>query len=140
MVSKFYRQVFLFWFVLLLLAFINAIVREITYKPLLEPYIGFWAHQISSVTGICLFFAGIYLFLKHVKTKYGKKELVYAGFLWILMTVIFESIMNYFVRKLDFWQILETYYFWKGETWIFVLLSLIVSPMIADRLIRNRIK
>lgn len=131
--SNFYKKSISFWFVLLVLALVNATLRETTYKPFLTPYIGTWAHQISSVTGILFFYAAIYLFLKKMKDFYTKKDLIKVGLLWIVMTIAFESFMNLCIRHLNFSQVMQTYYFWRGETWIFVLLSLLVSPLIVDR-------
>jgi len=135
--KKFYKKSILFWFVLSILAFINAIIREITYKPLLTPYIGMWAHQISSVTGILLLFGAIYLFLKQTKESYTTKDLIKVGWSWILMTIIFECFMNFYIRKLSVQQVIETYYFWRGETWIFVLQSLIISPLIVQKILKR---
>lgn len=135
--KKFYVKSILFWFVLLVLALINAIIRETTYKPLLTPYIGMWAHQISSVTGILLFFGGIYGFLKKVKEPYKQKDLVVVGFLWIGMTILFETGMNIYLRHLRFEEVLQTYYVWKGDTWLLVLLSLVVSPLIINRILKK---
>lgn len=134
---KFYSKSILFWFVLLILALINATIRETTYKPLLIPHIGVWAHQISSLTGILLFFVGIYIFLKKVKEAYTQKDLITVGFIWIGMTILFETTMNMYVRHLSFKQVLQTYYFWTGDTWIFVLLSLIVSPLVVHHMLKN---
>jgi uncharacterized membrane protein len=136
--KPFYKKALLFWFVLLLLALINATIRETTYKPLLTPVIGMWAHQISSITGILLFYFGIYQFLKRTKEKYNKSDLIKVGVMWIVMTVVFESLMNTYIRHLSFKEVLETYYFWKGDTWIFVLLSLIISPLVAFYNLRNK--
>jgi hypothetical protein len=136
-VKKFYIKSIGFWGVLLVVALINATIRETTYKPLLTPYIGMWAHQLSSITGILLFYAAIYFFLKRQKGNYQKKDLPKIGGIWIGMTLIFECWMNVAVRHLSWQQVLETYYFWKGDTWIFVLLSLTVSPLIANRQLRK---
>jgi hypothetical protein len=73
MITNFYKNSIKFWFVLLILALINATIRETTYKPLLTPYIGIWAHQISSLSGIILFFIAIYFFLKKTKKFIIKK-------------------------------------------------------------------
>ncbi len=135
-IKKFYVQSFLFWFLLLVIAMINAIIRDLTYKPLLEPYIGMWAHQISSLTLIILFFIAIYLFLKYTKEEYTRKDIIIIGLLWIILTLIFESLMNLY-RQLTILQIIETYYFWRGETWIFVLLSLIIIPVIYYYLLKK---
>lgn len=135
--GKFYIRSVVFWFVLLVLAIGNAVLRESTYKPLLTPYIGIWAHQISSIVGILLFFAAIYVFLKLSKEKYQIRELVCVGSMWIVMTLLFEVWMNMAVRHLSFRAVLATYYFWNGELWIFVLLSLVVSPLVAARVQRR---
>lgn len=135
--KKFYLRVILFWLVLLVLALINAAIRELTYKPLLAPLIGNWAHQISSITGILLFFGAIYWFLKRERQSYQQKDLWVAGLLWLIMTVVFETIMNLFGRGLTFSETLQTYYFWQGETWVFVLLSLVVSPLLANRILKK---
>ena len=137
MSKNFYQSSLKFWFVLLALALINATIRETTYKPLLTPYIGAWAHQISSLTGIILFFLAIYFFLKKTKQKYTQKDLINVGIIWIFMTIIFESFMNIFIRHLSFQQVLQTYYFWTGDTWFFVLLSLLISPLIVNRILKK---
>lgn len=129
----------LFWFVLLVLALFNATLREATYKPLLVPHIGIWAHQISSLTGIGLFVGAIYFFIKHIQTKYTDKHWLMVGIIWIVMTLLFETWMNMGIRKLSFTQVLETYYFWKGETWVFVILSLLILPPIINRVLNPKL-
>lgn len=136
--KKIYIKSVIFWFVLLILALINASIREMFYKPILSPYIGMWAHQISSLTGILMFFVAIYFFLKNNFNFYKKENLIFMGSIWFVMTIIFETLMNFFIRNLNFEQILQTYYFWQGETWIFVLLSLLISPFIAHKLVSNK--
>ncbi len=135
---KIYVKAILFWFVLLIIALINAIIRELTYKPLLEPYIGVWAHQISSITAIIFFFIAIFFFIRNSKEKFSKKELIIISSIWIILTVLFETLMNFFFRKISLIQTLQTYYFWNGETWIFVLISLIASPLISRRILNKR--
>jgi hypothetical protein len=136
--KNFYIKGILFWFVLLILAILNAVIREATYKPILEPYIGIWAHQISSVFGITIFFIAILIFLKNIKKDYNQNDLIIIGSIWIIMTIIFELFMNVYIRKLSLIEVARTYYFWNGELWVFVLISLLISPLIADRLIRKR--
>ena len=92
--KKIYLHALWFWFVLLVLAIINGIIRDSTYKPLLEPIIGNWAHQLSSITGILLFFYAIYLFLKYIKVGYAKRDLWNIGVMWLVMTIIFEFVFG----------------------------------------------
>ncbi|MEF3692534.1 MAG: hypothetical protein V3574_05780 [Candidatus Moraniibacteriota bacterium] len=128
-------KIIAFWFALLGLALINATIRETTYKPLLEPHIGFWAHQLSSLTGMGLFFGAIYFFIKKSRYKYSKRELLVMGSVWTAMTIAFEIFMNIFIRHLSLAEVLATYYFWRGETWIFVLLSILWAPLLVGRII-----
>ncbi len=136
--KKIYIKSFFFWFVLLVLTLINATIREAGYKPILEPYIGLWAHQISSLTGILLFFIAIYFFLKR-NNNYNKKDLIFMGIIWFVMTIAFETLMNVFMRNLNFKQVLQTYYFWQGEIWVFVLLSLLILPFVVDKILNKKI-
>lgn len=135
---SFYIKAILYWFILLMLALINAGIREFTYKPFLTPHIGMWAHQLSTLTGIIIFFIAIYFFLKHTNKIYSQKDLIFIGTIWIFMTLIFETSLNIFLRGLTISQTIETYYFWNGETWVFVLISLIISPLIADRILKTK--
>ncbi len=135
---KIYFKAILFWFVLLIIALINATIRELTYKPLLEPYIGIWAHQISSITAILFFFIAIFFFIRNSKENFSKKQLITMSSIWILLTILFETLMNFFWRKISLIQTLQTYYFWNGETWIFVLISLVVSPLIIRRILKKK--
>ena len=135
--KKIYLHAIWFWFVLLFLAIINGIIREITYKPLLEPHIGNWAHQISSITGIILFFIAIFIFLKFIKSIYTKHDLLNIGTMWMAMTIIFEFAFGYFVRHSSWSEMIEAYYFWKGELWIFVLISVVIIPQICYRLLKS---
>lgn len=136
--NSFYKKSIGFWFILLVIAIANAVVREATYKPLLTPYIGMWAHQLSSLTGIVFFFIAIYVFLKTIHNEYAKKDVVVVSLIWICMTVMFETWMNMFIRHISFAETLQSYYFWKGETWIFVLASLLVSPLIIYRMLHKK--
>ena len=135
--KKIYIRTLWFWFVLLLLAIINGIIRDMTYKPLLEPIIGNWAHQISSITGITLFFIAIYLFLKYTKSDYTKRDLLNIGIMLMTMTIIFEFTFGYYFRQSSWSQMVGAYYFWKGELWVFVLISVVIIPQICFRLLKK---
>ena len=135
--KKIYLQALWFWFVLLILAILNGIIRNATYKPLLEPIIGNWAHQISAITGIIFFFIAIYLFLKYTKSDYSKRGLLNIGIMWMTMTIIFEFTFGYYFRQSTWSEMVGTYYFWKGELWVFVLISVVVIPQICFRLLKK---
>jgi hypothetical protein len=138
MSKRFLIQVILLWFVLLVTALVNAFLREMTYKPLLEPVIGVWAHQISSVMGIALFYVVIYWFLKRQWGSYRRHDVVIVGIMWMVMTIGFETWMNVAIRQLSFTEVVATYALWRGELWPLVLFSLVVSPLIIYRRLFSR--
>jgi hypothetical protein len=117
-----------FWFVLLVIAILNAVLREVTYKPLLEPHIGNWAHQISCFTAILFFGISIYLFFKYVKADYDIQDTWIIGLKWVVLTVIFEFSFGYFVRKSTWKEMFAQYHFWKGDLWILVLIAVLILP------------
>ena len=135
--KKIYLHSLWFWFILLTLAIINGITRDLTYKPLLEPYIGIWAHQISCLTGIILFFTAIYIFLKYIKANYTRYDLFGIGTMWMIMTIIFEFTFGYFYRQSSWEEMFAQYHFWKGDLWIFVLLSVIIIPQVCFKILRG---
>lgn len=140
MTKRFYWKAIGFWFVLLVTALLNATLREATYKPLLEPVIGVWAHQISSIVGIGLFYGVIYWFLKKLWGSYRQKDMLIVGILWLVMTIGFETWMNVVIRKLSFAEVVATYALWRGELWPLVLLSLLVSPLVIYKHLNAQIR
>jgi hypothetical protein len=135
--EKIYYKSLKFWLVLLFIALVNAVIREITYKPLLTPIIGIWAHQISSFTLILMFFIAIYFYIKAQKYSYIQRELLNVGLVWTFLTLIFETSMNIFVRRLTFSEVLGTYNICKGETWGIVLISLVILPLITNKFLKR---
>lgn len=131
--KKFYVKAVLFWLVLLVLAIFNAMVREMTYKPVLEPYLGMWAHQLSSLTGVLLFYLAIRWFLRRVQERYVDRDLMLIGLVWVVLTVVFETGMSLYLRGLSMSDVLQAYYFWRGETWIWVLVALFIMPLLIGR-------
>lgn len=136
--KNFYLKAFLFWFVLLAIALLNAVIRELTYKPALEPYIGAWAHQISAIIASLLFFIAIFFFIRHEKVRHSFGVLLSVGLMWVMLTVIFETLFGLFMQNMSIQEILKAYYFWNGELWILVVITMIISPVVADTIIQTR--
>lgn len=138
--KKIYKNALLVWLILPFVAILNATIREVTYKPLLEPYIGMWAHQISIIPGIFLFLLVTILFLKNTKAKYNKKDLLNIGLIWFILTILFEFIFGKFIMKKS-WEILFLQYnILSGDLWIILLITIIFLPKIAEKIIKRKRK
>lgn len=131
----FYLYSILFWFVLLGTAILNALIREKLLKPWLEPSIGRWAHQLSVPTGFTLMLLITMLFLKYQRAPYTASQLWNVGIIWCVMTIIFEFGFGRF-RGLSWTELLAAYYVWKGELWLLFVLSLILMPILAHKLLK----
>lgn len=55
------------------------------------------------------------------------------GLVWVVLTVVFETGMSLYLRGLSMSDVLQAYYFWKGETWIWVLVALLTMPLLIGR-------
>jgi hypothetical protein len=127
-----YLKAALFWFVLLAIALVNAIIRDATYVPALEPSIGMWAHQIGAIFVSVVLFIAIFLFLRHQKVEHSVPIPLSIGLMWVLFTVIFETFLGIVILQVSLQEVLSAYYFWNGELWVVVLVTMMISAIITD--------
>ena len=125
-----YLRYFVAWFPIIILAFANATIREAVYKR----YVGeLAAHQISTLTlGILV---GIYVWVlgRHLKLQ-SSRQAVGVGFMWLVMTVIFETGLGRYVLGNPWSQVLRDYNIAEGRVWPLFLLWLTVSPYVFYRI------
>lgn len=50
-----------------------------------------------------------------------------------MLTVVLETGMSLYLRGLSMSDVLQAYYFWRGETWIWVLVALFIMPLLIGR-------
>ena len=123
------KRYLLFWFVLLLLAFINGALREFTYKSAVgEP----WAHQISVVTGILLFGVAIWFAVKRWGFS-SQRQAMTVGIIWIVLTEIFEAVMILSDPNGSLDLFLHQHNIAAGELWPLVVLWVGIAPVLFHR-------
>lgn len=125
--NKIFTYAAAFWLVLMVIAIVNGIAREL-YAPLLNN--DDLAHQVSVFTGMAVFLVAVYLFLNHVDTSYGGMELIVIGVMWLTMTVIFEFTFGHYVVGHSFDELLADYNILEGRLWPLFLLTIAVAPYI----------
>ncbi|MEW6010313.1 MAG: hypothetical protein AB1604_03380 [Euryarchaeota archaeon] len=123
-----YLQALGAWLVLLLAAIINAAIRNRFIQPKIKNELR--SHQISSITAVIFFLFIIYLFFRFTTAEYTENQVVNIGFMWMILTIIFEFIFGRFVMKNSFSRLLEDYNLTKGRLWIWVLISLLIGPVL----------
>ena len=119
------------WFLFMILAIINAIIRNEGYKPLIGDL---RAHQLSTFTFIILIFVVTYFVLKFSNLQISDKEAILLGFLWLMMTITFEFIAGHFIFGNPWEKLIADYNILQGRIWILVLFTILFSPYITNKL------
>jgi len=119
------------WFLFMILAIINAIIRNEGYKPLIGDL---RAHQLSTFTFIILIFVVTYFVLKFSNLQISDKEAILLGFLWLMMTITFEFIAGHFIFGNPWEKLIADYNILQGRIWILVLITILFSPYITNKL------
>lgn len=120
----------LFWFVLLLTAMGNGMLREATYgKHVAE----LTAHQIS--TGIGIVLTGlIVLVFSRVWPLQSQKQAWTVGSSWLMLTLTFEFLFGHYVVGHSWERLLQEYNFLAGRVWLLFLLWIVTMPYIFYKL------
>lgn len=123
------------WFIMAIIAIINAAIRELSYGPKLGEPAG---HAISSIIFICILFFITYLFLAKTKVVYSAIDLIWVGVFWLLLTLMFEFLFGHYVMG-NPWEVLLAYYnIFKGRLWSLVLVSELTAPSVVGLILRSR--
>ena len=115
----------LFWFILMIIAILNGMFRVMTYGKFM-PEIR--AHQLSTLTGIVIVGFVVWKINQYYPINAGSEALK-IGFIWLLMTILFEFGFGHFVMKRSWKVLLHDYRIDKGRLWVFFLIWIVVVPV-----------
>ncbi len=119
------------WFLFMVLAIINAGLRENIYKPAVGDLA---AHQISSIVFIGLILLTTYLALGFANIELNDYQALLVGTVWLAFTIIFEFIAGYYVFGNSWEKLLDDYNLLEGRIWSLVLLTIFLAPYITSRI------
>ncbi|MFW6041105.1 MAG: hypothetical protein ACOC85_04645 [Thermoplasmatota archaeon] len=120
------------WIILVIMAILNAGLREVVFSRNLGDYLG---HVLSSITLSLIIFIVTLLFLKYVNIDYENKDLYYIGVMWLLLTISFEFLFGHFIMGHSWSKLFADYNIFKGRVWILVLISTFISPSLAGKMV-----
>ena len=132
---KFYYVLFGTWFLFMILAIVNAGIRNGVYKPIVGDLL---AHQISTVIFIVLILFVTYIIFRFITIKLTDNETLLMGFLWLVFTMAFEFLAGHYIFGNSWEKIFADYNILKGRIWSLVLVTLFFAPYISHRLIKLR--
>lgn len=118
------------WFVIVILAIVNAIFRETVLVSLLGQNI---ALPLSGILLSLIVFIVTYL----SSPLFGKNNiLIYflIGLQWVVMTLLFEFLFGYYVIGKSWSSLLQVFNIMKGDLMILVLLVSLFSPILVAKI------
>lgn len=117
---------FYLWFPMVIIAIINGTIRELFFTNFLDEL---GAHQLSVISGITFF--AVYVWIITGKWKIDSPiSAIKIGFMWFIMTVIFEFIFGHYVMGYSWQKLLYDYNILEGRLWVVVLLWTTISPFV----------
>ena len=122
------------WFVMMLSAILNGILREYIISENIGDYFG---HVISVVILSFIIFILTFYFLKSISIPYKNIDLWLIGIMWLTMTVSFEFIFGYFIIGHSINFLLADYNILKGRLWIIILIITLISPILCGLILQK---
>ena len=115
---------FFLWFPMVLIAILNGTLRV---KILMKYFNELRAHQISVLSGITLFAIFIWI-ITGIWLIESSSQAWMIGFMWLLMTILFEFIFGHYVMKHSWEKLFVDYNIFKGRLWFVVLIWVTIAP------------
>lgn len=125
MESKVYPFAIGVWFVIVVLAILNGIMRESLYNSLFDPLI---ARAVSSIVLIVLIFVIVYISMTKSGMVFLSQEAIWLGAFWLALTIIFEFLFGHFIMGNTWSELLQDYNILEGHLWPLVLVTVFISP------------
>ena len=122
------------WFVMLVVAFINGVLRDFTYGKYLPELP---ANQLSCLTGIVLLGVVMFFFVRRWPPASARQAL-YIGLFWMMLTVAFEFLFFHYAAGHPWPELLANYDIAGGRLWPLILLWVAFGPYLFYRFFSKR--
>ena len=120
------------WFLFMILAIINAGIRNGVYKPVVGELT---AHQLSTIIFMAMILIVTYLVFKFSNLKLNTQETFIIGTIWLVLTICFEFLAGHYIFGNPWDKLFADYNILKGRIWSFVLITTFFAPYITNKLI-----
>lgn len=123
------------WFGLMVVAILNGTMRTFGFAKVMPEL---RAHQLSCFTGILLI--GLAVWLIDMKWEIESRTQAFLiGFIWLIMTILFEFGFGHFIMKHSWNRLLHDYRIDEGRLWILVLIWTAVVPLVIYSIRQTRL-
>jgi TRAP-type mannitol/chloroaromatic compound transport system permease small subunit len=117
------------WGILLICAIANGGVRTALITPKFGEHIG---HIISTLILCIIIFAVTRVMIRWIKPNISINAIL-IGTLWVSLTVAFEFLAGHYLFGTSWEKIIADYNIARGRIWILVLVTTLISPVLAAR-------
>ena len=118
------------WLFFIILAIINALIRNIGYKPIIGDL---RAHQLSTIIFMVIILVVTYLVLRFSNIQLTDKDALIMGLIWVILTIVFEFVAGHYIFGNSWEKLIEDYNILKGRIWSLVLLTTLISPYTTNK-------
>ena len=118
------------WFVLMGLAILNGAVRVEFIIPAVGEATG---HVVSTALLSTLILLTTWYCIGWIAPR-SVRDAWMVGFLWLLMTLVFEFGVGYFISHRTWLEMLADYNLGKGRVWVFVPIITGLAPVLMAKL------
>jgi len=122
------------WFLFMILAIINAGIRNGVYKPIVGDLT---AHQISTLIFAIVIFVVTYLILRFSDLNLSDSQALFMGITWVILTIGFEFIAGHYAFGNSWEKLLADYNILNGRIWSLVLLIEFIAPLVSNFILRR---
>ena len=122
------------WFLFMILAIINAGIRNGVYKPIVGDLT---AHQISTLIFAIVIFVVTYLILRFSDLNLSDSQALFIGITWVILTIGFEFIAGHYAFGNSWEKLLADYNILNGRIWSLVLLIEFIAPLLSNFILRR---
>jgi hypothetical protein len=130
-IMKKYLLAFLIWIMIIPIAILNGGFRQYVLVKL-----GGFAMPISGIIlSVCIFVVA-YFTIPKIKNC-AKKDYIIFGIMWFILTNLFD-LSAYIQEGGGIIDLIKSYNILTGNTWLLVVLSALLSPVIVVKVRRNR--
>jgi hypothetical protein len=120
------------WFLFMIFAIINAVLRNGVYKPIIGDL---RAHQLSTIIFIVIIIIVTYLVFRFSQIELTTQQTFIIGTIWLLATIFFEFLAGHYAFGNSWDKLLADYNILRGRIWSLVLIAIFFSPYLSSKLI-----
>lgn len=121
------------WFLFMVLAIVNAGLREGFYNSFLDEL---RSHQLSTFTLMLIIFICTFLVLRFSKIQLTDQQTFLMGTIWVIMTICFEFLAGHYAFGNSWDKLIADYNILNGKIWILIPITTFISPFLTNKLLQ----